>query len=155
MKKKTWPHILKHFNSPSEYASSLLSHYNKVSFKTLDTLGNCRRPVFSLGVSQHMHKKQTCKNLSSICRWSCEIVMKKKTPLSHHGHTKLFDFRCLISRPQILNLRSQIEIKFVENYIFLENYVTPEGAVPHNVLYYQPLIVTRNQEKFYDNNYFE
>ena len=24
--------------------------------KTLDTIGNCQRPVYSLGVSQHMHK---------------------------------------------------------------------------------------------------
>ena len=24
--------------------------------KTTDTIGNCQRPVFSLGVSQHMHK---------------------------------------------------------------------------------------------------
>ena len=24
--------------------------------KALDTIGNCQRPVFSLGASQHMHK---------------------------------------------------------------------------------------------------
>ena len=46
-------------------------------------LGNCQRPVFSLGVSQHMHKIQTCENLKSICRRSCEIIMEEKTPLSH------------------------------------------------------------------------
>ena len=27
----------------------------QVPLKTLDTIGNCQRPVFSLGVSQHMH----------------------------------------------------------------------------------------------------
>ncbi len=27
-----------------------------IDLKTLDTFGNCQRPVFSLGVSQHMHK---------------------------------------------------------------------------------------------------
>ena len=27
--------------------------------KTLDTIGNCQRLVFSLGVSQHMHKIRT------------------------------------------------------------------------------------------------
>ena len=42
-----------------------------------------------------------------------------------------------------------------ENYFFLKNYVTLEGAVSHNVLYYQPLPITRNQERFYANNYFE
>ena len=34
--------------------------------------------------------------------------------------------------------------EFVENYFFLENYVTSEGegAVSHNVLYYQRLLIT-------------
>ena len=39
------------------------------------------RPVFSLGVSQsqhNMHKKQTCENLSSVGRRSCEIIIKGK-----------------------------------------------------------------------------
>ena len=34
-------------------------------------------------------------------------------------------------------------------------YVTSEGAVSNNVLYYQPVPITRNQERFYDDNYFE
>ena len=33
----------------------------------------------------------------------------------------------------------------MENYFFLENYVTLEGAVFHNVLYYQDLPITRYQ----------
>ena len=45
--------------------------------------------------------------------------------------------------------------KFVENYFFLENYVTAEGAVSHNVLYYQPLPITRCQVRFYAYKYFE
>ena len=48
-----------------------------------------------------------------------------------------------------------LEIKFVENYFFLENYGTSEEAVSHNVLYYQPLPISRHQERFYANNYFE
>ena len=48
-----------------------------------------------------------------------------------------------------------LEIKFVENYFFLENYDTSEGAVSHNVLYHQPFPITRHQERFYANNYFE
>ena len=43
----------------------------------------------------------------------------------------------------------------MENYIFLQNYVTSEGAVSHNVLYYQPLPIALYQERFYANNYFE
>ena len=34
-----------------------------------------------------------------------------------------------------------LEIKFVENYFFLKNYGTSEGAVSHNVLYHQPLLI--------------
>ena len=41
-----------------------------------------------------------------------------------------------------------LKIKIVENYFFLENYVTSEGAVSHNVLYYQQLPITRNQVAF-------
>ena len=40
----------------------------------------------------------------------------------------------------------------MEKYFFLE---TTEGVVSHNVLYYQPLPITHNQERFYSNNYFE
>ena len=36
-----------------------------------------------------------------------------------------------------------------------ENYVTSEGVVSHNVLYHQPLPITRYQVRFYHNNYFE
>ena len=45
--------------------------------------------------------------------------------------------------------------QFVENYFFLKNYSTSEGAVSHNVLYYQQLSITRYQVFFYANNYFE
>ena len=43
----------------------------------------------------------------------------------------------------------------MENYFFLENYVTSEGAVSHNVLYHQPLPITHHQVRFYADNYFE
>ena len=49
-----------------------------MGLKTLDTIGNYQRPVFLFVVSQHMHKKQTCENLSSIGRRSCEITMTEK-----------------------------------------------------------------------------
>ena len=43
-------------------------------------------------------------------------------------------------------------MKFVKNYFFLENYVTSEEAVSHNVSYYQTLPITRHQVRFYANN---
>ena len=57
--------------------------------------------------------------------------MKEKTPLSH-------EVVC------VYYVR-------VENYFFLENYGTSEGAVSHNVLYHQPLPITRHQVRFYAN----
>ena len=42
-----------------------------------------------------------------------------------------------------------------KNYFFLENYVTSEGAVSHNVLYHQQLPITCYQVRFYADNYFE
>ena len=41
---------------------------------------------------------------------------------------------------------SGLQIKFVENYFFLENYVTSEVAVSQKMLYYcQPLPITPPQ----------
>ena len=83
-----------------------LWHFHEL--KTVDTIGNCQRPVFSLGVSQHMHK---ITNLWKFeLDWSSELrdnYERKKHPC----HTKLCAFRCLISRPQILNLRSRNQIR--------------------------------------------
>ena len=79
------------------------------SLKTLDTIGNCQRPVY--------------------------MYERKKTPLSHKD-------MCLILRPQNSNF-------------FLKNYATSDGAVSHNVFYYQPLPITRYQVRFYANNYVE
>ena len=44
-----------------------------------------------------------------------------------------------------------------ENNFCLDNYIPSEGAISHNVLYtyYQPLPITRYQERFYANNFFE
>ena len=46
-------------------------------------------------------------------------------------------------------------MKFVENYFFLVNYVTSEGVVSQNVLYFSNLPITRYQVRFYAANYFE
>ena len=37
----------------------------------------------------------------------------------------------------------------VRNYLFLKNYVILEGAVSHNVLYYQQLSIVHNQVSFF------
>ena len=72
--------------------------------------------------------------------------MKEKTPLSH----EVVRFQ-MISRPQ----DSKSEVLKSSSWKILENYITSEGAISHNVLYHQPLPITRHQVKFYANNYFE
>ena len=69
--------------------------------------------------------------------------MKEKTPLLHY-------FVCF----QML-IKGFIAFIFEWEYLFLKNYVTSEGAVSHNVLYYQQLSIARYQVSFYANNYFE
>ena len=71
------------------------------------------------------------------------MIMKEKTPLSHYGWFRDLKFKIW-----------GLKIKFVEKYSFLENYVTSEWAVSHNVLHYQPLPITRYQVRFYDNIIF-
>ena len=112
------------------YRKKVYPYYRRLrdALETLDTFGNYQKPVFSLGVSQHMHK------ITNL--WKFEL----------NWSSKLCAFRSkLISRPQI---------KFVENYFFLENYVTSEGAVsqcfipsisPHYLL----------PSKVYAHKYFE
>ena len=38
-------------------------------------------------------------------------------------------------------------------YLFLNNYITSERAVSHNVLYFQQLSIGHYQVRFYANNY--
>ena len=92
----------------------------------------------TVGVSQLMHK----------------ITNLKKTPLSHHGHTKLWAFRSLILRPQILNLRSRNQIP---GKLLLSRKLRHfrGSCFAHNILYDQPLPITHDQVRFYANNYFE
>ena len=53
---------------------------------------------------------------------------------------------CVLSDAWFQDLKFLIwslEIKYVENYFFLENYVTSEGAVSHNFVYQPPLLVIK------------
>ena len=78
--------------------------------------------------------------------------MKEKTPLSHEAVC----FQMLHVETSIANSDFWgLENKFMENYFFLKNYATSEGAVSHNILFYQPLSITRHQVRFYSNNYFK
>ena len=76
--------------------------------------------------------------------------MEEKTPLSHEVVCyPMLDFGTSNSYFEVSKSNSW-KITF-----FLENHATSEGAVFHNVLYYQHLPITHYQVSFYANNYFE
>ena len=80
--------------------------------------------------------------------------MKEKIPLSHEVVCfQMLDFETSKSNSEV---SKSISNNLVEIYFFLENYfLTSEGAVSHNVLYYQHLSITRYQVRYYAKNNFE
>ena len=58
--------------------------------------------------------------------------MEEKTPLSHEVVCfQMLDFETSKSKSELSKSNSNI---LMENYFFLENYVTSEWAVSHNLL---------------------
>ena len=99
-----------HYNTNQSWSCKMATNlWNTLKcLKTVDTFGDFQRPVFSLAVSQHMHKITILWKFE--LNWSSKLRdnnERKKT----HCHTKLCAFRCLISRPQILQLRSRNQIR--------------------------------------------
>ena len=85
---------------------------------TLDASGNCQRPVFSIGVSQHMHK------ITNIWKfkldWSSKLRdnNERKTPLSHEVvYFQMLDFGTSKSNSEVSKSNSNI---CVEKYFFLK-----------------------------------
>ena len=116
------------------------------ALKTLDTNG--QRSVFSLGVSQHMHKKK-CENLSSIGRRSCEIIIIEETPLSHEVVcVQMLDFENSNSKSEVSKSNWWKITSFLKT--------TPLQKEPFLTMFYttnlSPLLVPLN---LYANNYFE
>ena len=73
----------------------------------------------------------------------------------HPCQTKLCAFRCLILRPKILNLRSRNQILGKLLLSSKTTWLRRELFLTMFYIYYQPLHITRYQERFYANNYFE
>ena len=77
-------YLLSQFIIRSIYiAPKSVSKDAQCALKTQDTIGNCQRPVFLLGVIQHMHKIKTCENLSPLVVEDARKIMKEETPLTH------------------------------------------------------------------------
>ena len=99
--KCTWLELCKQWTSQGWEISDF---YLKSDFFIKDTIGNCQRPVFSLGVSQYKHK---ITNLWKFeLDWSSELRDNNERK-KHPCHTKLC-FQML--DPQVLNLRSRNQI---------------------------------------------
>ena len=93
-----------------------MQHQSTIQLKGTDTFGNCQRPVFSLGVSQHKYKNLWKFGLN----WSSnfEKIIKEKTPLLHK-------FVCFQMPEQ--DFRPEVFLGYkVWNYLFLKNCVTSE-----------------------------
>ena len=97
-------------SKPLQIQIDFVSHTNShEDLKTVDTIGNCQRPVSSVAVSQHyMHKITTLWKFEFD--WSSELRDNYEIK-KHPCQTKLCAFRCLISRPQVVNLRSWNQIR--------------------------------------------
>ena len=108
------------------------------SLKTLDTIGNCQRLVFTFGVSEHMHK------ITNL--WKFELSSSSKLRDINERKKHPCRTMVLILIPQILNLRSQNQISRKLLLSQRELFLT---------MFYTFNLITRYQERFYDNNYFE
>ena len=73
------------FDGGVTFRFHLLSMVFSLSFKGTGNLWYCQRPVFSLGVSQHMHKVTNLWKFSRpFGHRSCKRIMKEKAPLLHN-----------------------------------------------------------------------
>ena len=108
--------------------------------KTVDAIGKCQRLAFTDGVSQHMHK------ITNL--WKFELNRSSKLRdnnerKKHPCHTELCAFRWLISRPLVLNLSAQNQIR---GKLFLSRKLRHfRGSRFSQCLYHQPLPITRYQ----------
>ena len=94
-----------------------------------------------------MHKNnKPVKKLNSTGRRNCvRILWNMRTSLV----AQVVCFKTLISRPQLWSRNNSSYFILVRNYFSLKNYVTSEGAISHNVLYYQQLSIALYQVKFF------
>ena len=118
--------------------------------KPVDTIGNCQRLVFSLVVSQHMHK---ITNLWKFELYWSSAFRDNYERQKHPCHTKLCAFRWLISGPQILNLRSRNQIR--GKLLLSRKLLHFRGSRFSQCLILPTSPHTRYQVRFYANNYFE
>ena len=127
----------------------LLRHLKCTSLKTLDTIGNCQRPVFSLGVSLHMHK------ISDL--WKFELNRSSKLRDNNERKNTLVTWSYVRLDGwfwEILNLRSQNQIH--GKSLLSRKLCHFRGSrFSQCFINRQPLPITCHQVRFYAKNYLK
>ena len=110
------------------------THQDLWCFKGTSTghVGNCQKLVFALGVSLLIQQ------ITSL--WKFGLNWLSKLQENSERKNRVAQNVCAI-RCTIKYFIQLILSFWVRNYLFLKIYVTSEGAVSHNVLYYQYLSV--------------
>ena len=72
------------------------------SIKTVDTIGNCQRLAFNVGVSQHMHK------ITNL--WKFELKRSSKLRDNYERKNTLGTRSCVLSDSWFRNLNSKLEV---------------------------------------------
>ena len=103
-------------------------HKQHKSLKALGTFGNnCQRPVFAFDVSQHM---RTIFDSKFWLNWS----LKLQENIKRNNATV-----ALIKASSLKNFSNS---SILVRYHLSQIYLSPEGVVSHNVLYYQHLSIS-------------
>ena len=101
----------------------------------MDTIGNCQRLAFTVGVSQHMHK---IKKNTLVASWSNEVVCFQMLGLETSKS------KSEASKSNWWKITSSSKTLSLQRELFLTMFYTINLSP-----------ITRNQERFYANNYFE
>ena len=117
---------------------------SRKDLKTLDTFGNCHRPVFLLGVSQHMHKT---KHL-----WKFELKWASKL-WDNNGRNTLVTWSCVLWDTWFWDLKIKywglkIKFKYFSGKLLRSQKTTLLQREPFLTMFYtinsSPLLVTKS-----------
>ena len=132
------------------YPDDDVVHRTSFYLKIVDTIGNCQRPVFSLGVSNHTH-------VHKINKFELNSSLKLRDN-NGEKNTLVDTWSCVLSdarfRDHILNLRSRNQIRgklllsrklsYFRGNRFSQCFI-PSKAPP----------IARYQVRFYANNFLD
>ena len=119
--------------------------------KTLNMFGNCQTPVFSLNVSQHVHKITNLRKFELNRSSKLLDNNERGTPLSHGVVCfGMLDFETSKFNSDVSKSNSWKITSFSKTTSLQAGPPEAGGDVSHNISYYQ-LSITRYQVRFYAN----